>query len=304
VKDYPLIGAGLDGFEMLYSTYALLIHVGYISHSHNLYLAVAIDQGLPGLLALIWIWALFAVVAWHSLRRQEPDSIRTAVPVSLVGVAGLSLIIMLLHGTVDTALYGRGVLLLFAPIAFALPTTREPEHLARVRRTLGLIVVALPLGLALLWPGRSLSLVHSNLGSVHQSQGELSLYSWPEWQIQDEVRRSVDLSTPVSNFGRALSLNPENATANRRLGMIELSLGEYEDALIHLEAAYASESNTMTTRQLLGEALIVNGHLDEGQALWSGVNNKQRQMGLRSAWYRYIGDAERAAWIDQAARNQ
>ncbi|NIV32869.1 MAG: hypothetical protein GWN58_26505, partial [Anaerolineae bacterium] len=108
VKDYPLIGAGLDGFEMLYSTYVLLIHVGYITHSHNLYLAVAIDQGLPGLLALIWIWALFAVVVWHSLRRQEPNSIRTAAPASLVGVAGLSLIVILLHGTVDTALYGKG----------------------------------------------------------------------------------------------------------------------------------------------------------------------------------------------------
>ena len=304
VKDYPLIGAGLDGFEMLYSTYAVLLHVGYISHSHNLYLAVAIDQGLPGLLALIWIWVLFAAMIWRSLRPQEPNPVQGATQVSVMGVAGLSLIITLLHGTVDTALYGRGALLLFAPIAFAVPSPQEQEQLVRVRRMLGVAVIGVPLGLALLWPNRSLSLIHSNLGAVHQSQEELSLYSRPEWQIQDQVRRSVDLSRSVAGFEQALALNSGNATANRRLGMIELSLGRYEEALAHLEAAYTAEPDVMTTRQLLGEALIVNGHLEEGQALWSGVSNEQRQLELRVDWYQQVGDAQRAAWIDQAASSK
>lgn len=303
-KDYPMIGAGLDGFEMLYSTYAVLLHVGYISQSHNLYMAVAIDQGLPGLLALTWIWVLFAAMVWHSLRQRRPNSMPSTTPPSLVGVAVLSLIITLLHGTVETALYGRGVLFLFVPIAFAVRTTRKQEQLVKVRRTLGLMVLGLPLGLALLWPKMSLSVLLSNLGAVHQSQEELSRYSWPEWSIQDAVRRKVDLSKPVSDFEGALALNPDNATANRRLGMIELSLGQYEDALAHLEAAYRAEPNVLTTRQLLGEALIVNGRLEEGQALWSGVSNEQRQLELRVDWYRQVGDAQRAAWINQAASSQ
>jgi tetratricopeptide (TPR) repeat protein len=139
---------------------------------------------------------------------------------------------------------------------------------------------------------------------VHQSQEELSLYSWPEWPVQDEVRRSVDLSKPVSNFERALALNPENATANRRLGMIKLSLGEYEDALMHLKAAYASEPNVVTTQQLFGEALIVNGHLAEGQALWSDSYREQGQLDARVFWYQYIGDSERAEWVRKAANSQ
>ena len=142
------------------------------------------------------------------------------------------------------------------------------------------------------------------MGAVRQSQEELSLYSWPEWPIQDAVRRSVDLSRPESSFEKALALNPYNATANRRLGMIELSMGQYEDALAHLQAAYAAEPNVLTTRQLLGEALIVNGYLEEGQALWSDTNNEQGQLDLRAFWYQHIGDAERAAWIDQAASNR
>jgi len=303
-KDYPLIGAGLDGFEMLYSTYALLIHVGYISHSHNLFLGVAIDQGLPGLLALIWMWVLFAAVVWHSVRQPKPDSTQAATPASLVGIAGLSLLIILLHGTVDTALYGRGVLFLFVPMAFAVQTAQQEKHQIRQRRVLSLVVIGLPLGLALLWPGRILSLAYSNLGSVHQSQEELSLYSWPEWPIQDAVRRKVDLSRPMSEFEKALAWNPRNATANRRLGMIELSLGRYEDALAHLETAYAAEPNVTTTRQLLGEALIVNGRIEEGQALWSDANKEQGQLDARVHWYQHIGETERAAWIRQAANSQ
>jgi O-antigen ligase len=304
VKDYPLIGAGLDGFEMLYSTYVLLLHVGYISHSHNLFLGVAIDQGLPGLLALVWMWGLFAIVFWHYLAHPKPRSTQLDGSASLAGLAAMSLAIILLHGTVDTALYGRGVLFLFIPMAFVVQTEKQNRNLSRKRRMLSLVAIGLPLGLALLWPGRTISMAYSNLGSVHQSQAELSLYNWPEWPIQDAVRRQVDLSVPMSEFERALALNPRNATANRRLGMIELSLGQYEDALGHLEAAYATEPSVATTQQLFGEALIVNGRIEEGQALWSDLGREQGQLDIRIYWYEHIGDAERAAWVRQAASNR
>jgi cytochrome c-type biogenesis protein CcmH/NrfG len=304
MKDYALIGAGLDGFEMLYTTYVLLIHVGYISHSHSLFTGVAIDQGLPGLLALIWMWALFAALIWHAVRLSGRDQAQVTDRASLAGIAALSLLIVLLHGTVENALYGRGVLFLFVPLAFAVPATSEEVRRVRQRRVLSFLVVGLPLCLALLWPGKTLSSVHSSLGSVYQSQAELSVYSWPEWRLQDEVRRQVDMGKAMSEFEKALALNPHNATANRRLGMIELSLGQYEDALAHLEAAYAVEPNVTTTRQLFGEALIVNGRIEEGQALWSDVTREQGQLDARIFWYEYIGDTERAAWIRQAASGQ
>ena len=303
-KDYALIGAGLDGFQMLYSTYVLLIHVGYISHSHNLFLGVAIDQGVPGLLALIWMWVLVTALVWHSRKQSRRQASPSSDSAPTVGLAALSVLILLLHGTVENALYGRGVLFLFLPLAFALPAVPDEKRQLWQRRCLGLLIIGVPLGLALLWPGRSLSMVHSNLGSVYQSRAELSLYSWPEWPLQDEVRRQVDLSKPVAEFERALALNPRNATANRRLGMIALSLGQYEDALAHLEAAYAAEPGAVTTRQLLGEALIVNGRVEEGKALWASVNREQGQLNGRIFWYEHIGDGQRAAWIKQAASGQ
>ena len=117
------------------------------------------------------------------------------------------------------------------------------------------------------------------------------------------MRREIDLSSPIAAYEQALVLNPGNAAANRRLGQIELSMGDYEDALAHLTAAYERTPWDNATRQLLGEAYIVNGQVDEGAALWAGVNNAEDQLQIRAFWYDYIDDSERLAAI-QAALNR
>jgi hypothetical protein len=306
VQDYPFVGAGLGGFQMLYSTYVMLIHVGFIPHSHNLFLNVAIDQGLPGLLALVWMWILFGRLLYRGTLSLASAKGHWTPAASVAGMAALSLAIILIHGMVSNALYGKeGILLLFAPLAFAAPLLPRQKPQAERGKTWGLpLCIGLALGFVLVQWNKVASLVYSNLGAIHQSQAELSIYSWPEWPIQDAVRRQVDLGRPVSEFRQALALNPLNATANRRLGMIELSLGEYEDALRHLQAAFAAEPWCGTTQQLLGEALTVNGRVDEGQALWAGVDNAQQQFDLRAFWYGYIGDPEREAWVRRAANDR
>lgn len=297
-KDYAFVGAGLEGFKMLYASYALLTHVGYIFNSHNLYLGVAIDQGIAGLLALLWAWATLAYLAWQQRGR--------GVGSSLAGIAALSATVVLVHGCLESALYGTGVFLLFLPPAFALPDGQRRAETAGLRVKRAMLPVAgallvLVLVVVLVGPRALLAQIYANLGAVHQGQAELGLYSWPEWPVQDAVRRSVNLARPVGEFERALALSPGNGTANRRLGTIELSLGEYEDALRHLRAAYAAEPWSVTTRQLLGEALVVNGHLEEGRALWAEVNNEQKQLDLRAFWYGFIGDARREAGVRYAA---
>jgi len=197
--------------------------------------------------------------------------------------------------------YASAVLLLFAPLAFAVPFLRLQSAPSWRRRLLLLAGAAVLVVLAgLLWWRPVLSTAHANLAAVRQSQAELGLYTWPEWVLQDEVRRAVDLSPSIAGFERAITLNPGNAPANRRLGQIELSLGEYEEALAHLETAYAGESWSSTTRQLLGEALAVNGRVEGGRALWQGINNGQNQLEARAFWYGYIDDTEREAAVRQA----
>jgi putative inorganic carbon (HCO3(-)) transporter len=295
--DYPLVGAGLGGFQMLYSTYALLLHVGYLPHSHNLFLDVALEQGLPGLLALAGMWLLFV---WRAWRVPSPDGGRRAP--GALAAAAVSLLIVLLHGLADDPLYsGRGVLLLFIPLAFGacLSVGRSPRRGRQLAFAwpVGLLVLLL---IALLWREPLLSVSYSNLGAIHQSRTELSIYRWPEWPVQDDVRRQVNLDQPLLEFQRALAFNPRNGTAHRRLGMIDLAQSRYGSALQHLEATLAVEPHSQTTQQLLGEAYLANGQLEEGQALWSDVSNDLGQLDLRVAWYQYIGDPQRAAWMAQA----
>jgi tetratricopeptide (TPR) repeat protein len=143
---------------------------------------------------------------------------------------------------------------------------------------------------------------HSNLAAVRQSKKELSLYEWPTWPIQDAVRNEVDLSEVIAGFEKALSVNPQNCSAARRLGQIELSIGEYEDALDHLKLAYLRTPWDNASRQLLGEAYLVNGFVEEGRSLWDSVNNSQDQLKAREFWYNYIGDDMRANWIREGTQ--
>ena len=301
VRDYPFTGAGLEGFMMVYSSYVMLLHVGFIPHTHNLYLDLALEQGLPALLIFLCMCGLFFARFWRQALRPDAHA-----PRAEMGAAALSLLIILLHGLVDDPFYrGRAVLWFFVPLAFVgtLPQVQLAVQQRKHRWTLpALTLGAIALvAAALLWRAPLLSRVASNLGAVYQTRVELADYTWPEWPIQDEVRRNKDLGPAVAQYERALALDPGNATANRRLGQIELSLGQYEAALDHLKAAYAVEPASNTTRQLLGEAYLANGQREEGRVLWSGVRNDRQQLEIRAWWYEHIGEKERAEWMRWAA---
>ena len=246
--DYPLSGLGLASFEMPYSSYALLVHVGYLTHAHNLLLDVWLGQGLLGLLILGWMLA----VAVRTGRQTSPWR----------HAALASLAVILLHGLVDDTLYGydgRGVVLLFVPLALlARPTTvpgvAQPSQATTQRRWLvrfavmsgiaGGVAVA-----ALMLPGNR-AIIQANMGTLAQTKAEMSTYQWPEWPIQDALRRSpeVDLEPAIARYEAALVLDPDNVTANRRIGQIELSRGQYGAATDHLENALAAAPSAASAR--------------------------------------------------------
>jgi len=294
VRDYPFTGLGLDGFMMAYSSYVKLIHVGHSPHGHNLYLDVAMEQGLPALLIVLAMSATLFTLSFRDQARRDGRR-----PSSELAAAVLCWLIILLNGLADDPLYnGHAMLFLLTPLAFAGPPETSWTAAARPIGAIALVVMIV------IFRGPLTSQLYSNMGAVLQSQAELGVYSWPEWPIQDEVRRQVDLQQTMAAFERALALDPSNPTANRRLGMIELSRGDYQAALVHLEAAYAAEPWSQTTRQLLGEACIANGRLEEGRALWHGVSNREGQLAIRAWWYGHIGEKERAEWMQQAAASR
>ena len=303
VSDYPFSGLGLASFEMPYSSYALLLHVGFLSHAHNLLLDVWLEQGLLGLAAIAWLFVAAAL-------RNQPESYWWKPAMA-------SLAVILLHGLVDDAFYGYdgiGILLLFVPFALlAGPSdmSGQTERLAAAseKSSLRLVVSFVVLTLALLALIAFLFLpswhaaLQSNLGALAQTRAELAVYRWPDWPSQDALRRSseIDLTPALARYRAALAKNPTDVTANRRLGQIELSVGEYESARGHLEAAYAVAPDQRATRQLLGESYAVTGDIEQAAALWRTVDTSQGQLDIRQWWYEYIGEPQRAARIAEGA---
>jgi tetratricopeptide (TPR) repeat protein len=304
VSDYPFSGLGLASFEMPYSSYVFLLHVGFQTYgAHNLLLDVWLEQGLLGLLALLW---LLAAALWPN---QSASYWRQPALASLA--------VLLLHGLVDDVFYGgdgAGIFLLFVPFALLArpaeisgPTPRNTSELKqsspRLISFLGPALALLALAALLLLPSWRAAL-QANLGALAQTRAELSVYDWPEWPIQDELRRSseIDLAPALAHYQAALARNPANATANRRLGQIELSLGKYEAARKHLEAAYVIAPDQRATRQLLGESYAVAGEVERAAALWQTVNTRQGQLQLRHWWYEHIGESQRAAWVAEGAK--
>src|SRR5439155_1556325 len=75
-----------------------LIAVPYLLHAHNLYLETAIEQGLPGLAALLCL----AYFAARALLRPRPGS----APAWAFRAAALaSLVALLVHGMLDSQLF-------------------------------------------------------------------------------------------------------------------------------------------------------------------------------------------------------
>ncbi|MFN2189852.1 MAG: O-antigen ligase family protein, partial [Candidatus Promineifilaceae bacterium] len=291
INDYPFIGAGLDNFMMLYSTYALLLHVGFSTHAHNLFMDLTIQQGVLAVFIYLWMLLLMGEAVWRIMvsrkrrRRSGNQEARSEVTAAqgesragglMLAAASLSLLILVLHGIVDDTIYGsRMLLLMFIPFAFAVPVLVKTRTPARKQQLIALGFGLLILAIIAIFTWRPFSsMVRSNLAAIEQSKAELSVYHWPEWPVQDAVRAELDLSSEEEGFEKAIALNGSNTSARRRLGQIKLSLGEYDAAVEQLEAAYAQTPWDNATKQMLGEAYLVTGNVAAGETLWSQVDNQ------------------------------
>lgn len=310
-RDYVFTGVGLGMYQMHLAIYTLLLHVGYIINSHNLFLDLLIEQGILGLAAYLGIALVGAVMALSAMRRASSS----LTWILEAGVA--SLLVGLTHGLVDDVLYGsRGVFLLLAPLG----VISSAAHLARVwaraahgeggsqpsglafRRGMWLFsLFAGVLALGAMGWRPLLGALYANLGAVSQARVELAVYDQERFHdpTLDQVRQREDLSRAERWFGLALIRNPANATARQRLASIALARGTYEEALMHMATAWQGGRRDSVTRLLLGDALVALGHVEEAAETVRGLKwAKSRLDG--QAWSRYWvrGQREQAyfAW--------
>lgn len=60
----------------------------------------------------------------------------------------------------------------------------------------------------------------------------------------------MNLEAALRHYRGALTIDPGNVTANRRMGQIELSRAQYDDARRHLSAAYRGAPEQRATNYI------------------------------------------------------
>jgi len=67
IQDFPFTGVGMGSFtkvaDLLYPFF--LYEPGKVEHTHNLFLQIAVDLGIPGLIAWLAILVVVSVIAWQ-----------------------------------------------------------------------------------------------------------------------------------------------------------------------------------------------------------------------------------------------
>lgn len=99
IGDFPFTGVGLGAFRRVVSRLYPIYYTTDIAHAHNVFLQVALDVGLPGLVAYLAILALAATATMQVARRHPP-----ARPLALGLLAGL--VAFHVYGLTDTLAFG------------------------------------------------------------------------------------------------------------------------------------------------------------------------------------------------------
>lgn len=293
ITDFPFTGAGLGSFPGLYSEYILNIPYFMLPSSHNLLLDVALEQGILGLLAF---GALLLGTLWLLLRLPAENARRSRPESTLRWAATASVVILLIHGLIDDPIYSSKALplLFIAPgIAVSLHRAHPPLHLfqatssgSRFRSAfpaLAVLITGLGLTLALLFSQPWQAKWFSNLGAVEMARVQLA--EWPAGAWSDGSEAAF-LGAADAHFHRSLSLDPQNATARHRLGLIAMMHRDYPTAVTHLSIAHAAVPGHEGIRKALGYSHLWAGQPDEALEYLHGLSGIRSEMRVYNGWWR------------------
>lgn len=302
-QDYAYTGVGLGLFPIPFSVYTLLIHVGYVVYSHNMWIDLLAEQGVFGLAALVLLIGA-AILQFARWRRVASSGLGRVMEASLVSIIAIAV-----HGVFDNVLYGsRGALILFAPLGIlaaatllaARESTRHINPPRASRQPLAwLASCALLLAAVLaITGGHPVAAWYANLGAVAQTKAELRVYDPLHFDDPDldQVRRQVELADAEAYLERAAA-SPGHPSARRRLAAIALARGAYEQALALMQVSWDAGHRDAPTRLLYGDALVANGYVAQAAQVIAGQDWAIPRL-EGQAWSRYWAreDWERAAY--------
>ncbi len=327
IKDFALTGGGLASFPALYAQYVQVTPVFFAAYS-NFFTDIWLEQGFFALLAVLLIlagsfWLLLKQSAFFTSRR------RSGKQVLMVNEAGemvkprrrrrrrndvathkdmvlfrwaafVSMVVMLLHGLTDDALYGdlASPLLLFAPAMVILVTRRSQSDNVplSVRRgrwalavgTTAVLLIALFVGFRQTVQAQWLA----NLGALQLARVEL--VGWPtnQWDEGENLQR---FESAAALFEQALIIDPHNRTAHHRLGVIAMVKRDFETAVFHLEQASAASNSYRGIIKSLGYSYIWNNQLEQAAELLSEIPESRVEVAIYANWWEMLDRPDLAA---------
>jgi len=296
ISDFPITGGGLHAFSGLYSQYLLIIPFFIFDYAHNLYLDVAVEQGLLGLLGILSIhigsiWLILAHLRNHDYA-QIPHN-------PLVIALFASLIVMAVHGFFDDPLYGgRGTPLLFVIPGLVMATTqpyqdeyrdhalvkgdnkiKRPYHIKWLPIAIAVITIIVAF---FIFRNTLLSAWYANLGAVAMARVEL--VGWPTGQWEDETN-VPKLATAERLFNQSMTYEADNRTAQNRLGLIALLNRDFTTAISHLESAYQVDNNHRGVIKNLGYSYTWAGQFDKADKMLVNIPESQQEMSVYIWWW-------------------
>jgi O-antigen ligase len=297
VSDFPLTGGGLASFPGLYSRYIMNVPFFLFGYAHELFLDIALEQGIIGLLSFVYI---LCASFWFIVGRERSGLLDGAV------LAGL--VVIVLHGLVDDPLYGEGgtpLLFLLPGFAVALVLTSVS---ARSRRSLlkkgkawwgwaGLGVVLLAY-LAIVVVRTSGAAWPENLGALQMDRSELAGFPTGEWESDSLLPQ---LAPAEALLRQALTRDQYNFPAHYRLGLIDTLRRDFPAARQHLELAFQLAPEHRGARKALAYNYVWLGAYEDALPLLQGMPEAKSEMEAYSGWWSLQGRSDLAAQAAQMA---
>jgi hypothetical protein len=299
--DYAITGAGLASFPGQYSQYMLVIPHLYFTNSYNLFLDIAVEQGVIAGSGFIILYLGGVLLTSQTMANDSSKEFAL-----MRWLALFALMSTVVHGLFYDYLYtGNGTALLFYPLgmamagmanrtgsigqAFQQPKLRSSRH----RVIVGLLLAALVV--LALNQNKLMPLWYANLGAVQMAQVELKDFPTGQWETSEIVPR---LELADTTLHSALQQEPGNQTANYRLGRISMLRQDFITAAANLEMAYRQAPNHRGIIKSLGYCYVWLGDMDKAQKLLEQIPEAQGEMKVYIWWW---GTQGRADLSDRAA---
>ncbi len=279
-QDTPYTGAGLGAFPGVYSTFVLSIPSLYLTHAHNIWLNLLVEQGWLG--AGAYTLAL-GLTAWFGLIRLTTLKVahRAVVAAGLLGLAALTF-----NGLADATLVASRVApALLIPAGLALGGQVADEFAWRPTRwgwVSALALVALVAVAGVLFYQPLAAQWHANWGAVAQDRVVLANGLTSQWSETDLTEA---LQPAQQEYEAALALQPDNQTALYRTGLIALSALNFQTAAERLQQVYDVAPTHRGVIKNLGYAYAWSGKFDQATQLLITLPESQDELTIYAWWW-------------------